>query len=199
MTKIVLASGNKGKIVEINQALATTGLELIPQTAFGITDVAETGLTFIENALIKARNAAAVSGLPALADDSGLVVDALKGEPGIYSARYAGETANMTANIHKLLSALAGINQRQARFHSVIVYLRDAVDPMPIICQGSWEGEILISPQGSNGFGYDPIFYVPTHQCSAAELSLAEKNLISHRGKALAQLTEHLGSKHHPF
>lgn len=192
MQQIIIASGNSGKITEISAALAGKPCELIPQTAFGIADVAETGLTFIENALLKARQAAAISGLPALADDSGLVVDALEGAPGIYSARYAGEPADMQANIAKLLNALHYTQQRTARFHSVIVYLRYAADPMPIICQGTWEGEILTAPQGSNGFGYDPVFYVPTHQCSAAELSLAVKNSLSHRGQALAQLTAQL-------
>lgn len=196
MKTIVLASGNTGKIDEINHAFAATSLQFIPQTAFGIHDVAETGLSFVENALIKARNAASISGLPALADDSGLVVDALMGAPGIYSARYAGATADMEANIKKLLLAMAGITHRQARFYSVIVYLRHATDPTPIICQGRWEGEILRSPQGKNGFGYDPIFYVSSHQCSAAELSLAQKNLISHRGQALAQLIASLGLQH---
>lgn len=192
MQNIVLASGNKGKIIEIAAVLQQLPITLLPQTQFGVTDVEETGLSFVENALLKARNAAKATGLPAIADDSGLVVDALKGEPGIYSARYAGQPVDMTANMHKLLQALQHITQRQARFHCVIVYLKHAADPMPLICQGTWEGSILAAPAGIGGFGYDPIFYVPTHNCSAAELSLAEKNRISHRGQALQQLRSYI-------
>lgn len=192
MNKIVLATGNTGKVIEIKQALDANRIELIPQTQLGINDIEETGLSFVENALIKARHAASISGLPALADDSGIVVDALKGAPGIYSARYAGEPVDMDANIDKLLAALDGITHRSTRFHCAIVYLRYPLDPMPIICQGTWEGEILTARQGSQGFGYDPIFYVPTHHCSAAELPLDEKNRLSHRGQALAQLKEYL-------
>lgn len=197
MEKIILASGNQGKILEIQQFFQQTGqmIELIPQTQLGIEDVPETGLTFIENALIKARHACQVTGLPALADDSGVVVDALNGAPGIYTARYAGgDKVDMQANIAKLLTALTGVEQRQARFHCVIVLLRHVHDPLPLICQGTWEGTILQQPQGEGGFGYDPLFLVPTHNCSAAQLDPGEKNRISHRGQALAQLMAFLAT-----
>jgi XTP/dITP diphosphohydrolase len=195
MQTVVLASNNAGKLREIHAALSVDGsISLMPQSAFAINDIEETGLTFVENAILKARNACAISGLPAIADDSGLIVDSLAGRPGIYSARYAGLAAADQDNINKLLSDLVTVPEgdRGASFYSVIVLMRTAEDPAPIICQGSWRGTILPAPQGDRGFGYDPIFYVPTHHCSAAQLELTEKNRISHRGQALAALKEQL-------
>jgi XTP/dITP diphosphohydrolase len=187
ISRLVLASGNKGKLREINQLLTGLHIEAIPQTEFNVPDVEETGLTFVENAIIKARNAAVHAGLPSLADDSGIEVDALNGEPGIYSARYAGKGAADEANLNKLLEALEGVPdaERTARFQCVMVYMAHAKDPTPLICQGTWEGRILYEPSGENGFGYDPVFYVPTHDCSAAELESDVKNQLSHRGQAL--------------
>ncbi|WP_455366235.1 XTP/dITP diphosphatase [Kaarinaea lacus] len=187
ISRVVLASGNKGKLREINQLLAGLHIEAIPQTEFNVPDVEETGLTFVENAILKARNAAEHAGLPALADDSGIEVDALNGEPGIYSARYAGKGATDEANLDKLLQALKDVSdtERTARFQCVMVYMAHAKDPTPLICQGTWEGRILYEPRGENGFGYDPVFYVPTHDCSAAELESGVKNQLSHRGQAL--------------
>ncbi|MBK1642178.1 non-canonical purine NTP pyrophosphatase, RdgB/HAM1 family [Chromatium okenii] len=187
---IVLASNNAGKVREIGQLLTAAQLRVVPQTEFGVTDVAETGLTFVENALIKARHAAQISGLAAIADDSGIEVDALHGAPGIYSARYAGAGASDEANVIKLLADLSDVAEaeRTARFQCVVVYLRHATDPTPLICHGTWEGRILTAPRGDNGFGYDPIFWVPTHQCSSAELAPEVKNQLSHRGQALRQL-----------
>lgn len=192
--KVVLASGNKGKLNEFNQLLAPLDMEVLPQSEFHISSVEETGLTFVENAILKARYASKISGLPAIADDSGLEVDALKGLPGIYSARYAGEAANDAANNEKLLRELAGVKQedRTARFQCVLVYLEHPADPTPIICQGSWEGVILEAPAGEQGFGYDPLFWVPSKQCSSAELDRHEKNRLSHRGKALVELINKL-------
>jgi XTP/dITP diphosphohydrolase len=187
---LVLASSNVGKVREFNQLLAGLQLEVVPQSQFNVTDAEETGLTFVENAILKARNAAQHTGLPALADDSGLEVDALHGAPGIYSARYAGPKANDSENLQKLLGMLKDVpeEKRGARFRCVLVYLRHALDPMPLICQGTWEGRILPVPRGTNGFGYDPVFFVPTHACSAAELPAETKNTLSHRGQALRQL-----------
>ena len=187
ISRFVLASGNKGKLREINQLLSGLHIEAIPQTEFSVPDVEETGLTFVENAIIKARNAAQHSGLPALADDSGIEVDALNGEPGIYSARFAGKGASDEDNLNKLLDVIKDIPEadRTARFHCVMVYMAHANDPTPLICQGTWEGRILYEPRGDNGFGYDPVFYVPTHDCSAAELDSDVKNQLSHRGQAL--------------
>jgi XTP/dITP diphosphohydrolase len=187
ISRLVLASGNQGKLREINQLLHGLHIEAIPQTEFGVPDVEETGLTFVENAIIKARNAAEHSGLPALADDSGIEVDALNGEPGIYSARYAGKGATDEANLVKLLQAIKDVPEaeRTARFQCVMVYMAHVNDPTPLICQGTWEGRILYEPRGENGFGYDPVFYVPTHNCSAAELASDVKNQLSHRGQAL--------------
>jgi XTP/dITP diphosphohydrolase len=192
--RIVLASNNKGKVREINQLLAQQRIEVVPQADFGIEDAEETGLSFVENAIIKARNAARHSGLPAIADDSGIEVDALNGAPGIYSARYAGEGASDEENLLKLLQALHDTpeQERSARFQCLMVYLRHAEDPTPIICQGTWEGRILFEPRGDNGFGYDPVFYVPTHDRSAAELDAETKNGLSHRGQALRKLLEAL-------
>lgn len=188
--KLVLASNNKGKLKEIQSILRPLNMDVVTQTELDIQSVPETGLTFVENAIIKARHAAQKSGLAALADDSGLAVDFLNGQPGIYSARYAGENASDTDNVIKLLAALKGVpaEKRLAQFHCVMVYMRDAQDPTPIICHGSWQGKILSQQQGENGFGYDPIFYVASHDCSAAELSQEIKNSLSHRGKALQQL-----------
>ncbi len=188
--KIVLASNNAGKLREVQAVVDKQRYHLIAQSELQIGEVAETGTTFVENALIKARHAALHSGLSALADDSGIEVDALQGAPGIYSARYAGEQACAAANNEKLLSALQEVPEpkRTARFHCVIVYMRHAQDPMPILCQGTWEGQILHDLTGDNGFGYDPLFYVPTHGCSSAQLDPAEKNRISHRAQALQKL-----------
>lgn len=188
--KIVLASNNAGKIREINNLLSPQQFEVVPQKTFTEQEAVEDGLTFVENAIKKARFAAAVSGLPAIADDSGIEVDALHGQPGIYSARYAGEGASDQQNLEKLLEALQEIpeTQRTARFQCLMVYLEHENDPTPIICQGTWEGRILAAPQGENGFGYDPVFYVPTDHCSAADLSADRKNTLSHRGQALKQL-----------
>lgn len=187
---IVLASSNPGKLREFNQLLGDLQIEVLPQSHFKVVDAVETGLSFVENALLKARNAAQHTNLPALADDSGLEVDALRGAPGIYSARYAGVGASDVQNRDKLLSQLQHVapSQRTARFQCVLVYLRHALDPTPLICQGTWEGSILTEPRGSSGFGYDPVFYVPSHSCSAAELTPETKNSLSHRGQALRQL-----------
>jgi XTP/dITP diphosphohydrolase len=195
MKDIVLASSNSGKVREINQLLTGLGLQVRPQSEYGVIDAEETGLTFVENAILKARNAAQHTGLPAIADDSGLEVDALAGAPGIYSARFAGEGASDQANIEKLLAELEGVpaEQRTARFQCLMVFMRHANDPTPLICQGTWEGVILFAAHGDNGFGYDPVFHVPTHDCSSAELPAETKNSLSHRGQALRQLVAALG------
>lgn len=192
--KLVLASANPGKIKELQELLSGQGITIVPQGDLSIPDVEETGLTFVENAILKARNAAALSGLPAIADDSGLEVDYLLGAPGIYSARYAGRDANDTTNREKLLAALLDVpaKNRSARYQTVIVYLRHAEDPTPIICQGTWEGRIAFEDRGSEGFGYDPIFYVPETDCHAAELDKATKHSLSHRGKAIAQFLQQM-------
>lgn len=194
MPKIILATGNPGKLREFRTLLAGLELEIAPQSDFAMPDIAETGLTFIENALLKARNAALHTGLPALADDSGLAVDALNGAPGLYSARYAGTGADDSANIAKLLDELCGVplEQRTARFVCVLALVRHPADPIPLICQGSWEGVILDQPRGAGGFGYDPVFFIPTEQQTAAELTPEVKNRLSHRGQALAQLRRQL-------
>ena len=196
--QIVLASSNPGKVREINQMLAGLHLDVVPQSDFKVIDAEETGLTFIENALLKARNAARHTGLPAIADDSGLEVDYLNGAPGIYSARYAGKNASDEQNLQKLLDDLIGVpeQERSARFQCLLVYLRHEFDPTPIICQGTGEGRILIEPRGANGFGYDPVFFVPTHDCSSAELPPEIKNKLSHRGQALRALVTTLGHAH---
>jgi len=188
--EIVLASSTPGKVREINQLLATLDLHVQPQSEFGVIDAEETGLTFVENAILKARNAAQHTGLPAIADDSGIEVDALNGAPGIYSARFAGDNASDQQNLEKLLAELEGMPeaQRSARFQCLMVFMAHANDPTPVICQGTWEGRILTAARGDNGFGYDPVFYVPTHDCSSAELSADVKNALSHRGQALRQL-----------
>jgi XTP/dITP diphosphohydrolase len=188
--KIVLASGNVGKIKEFNQILASQSLEILPQSDFNVPEVEETGLTFVENAIIKARHTALITGLPTLADDSGIEVDALNGAPGIYSARYAGVGATDQENLDKLIEDIADIVDpyRTARFQCVLVALKHAYDPTPIICQGTWEGTLLHQPVGKNGFGYDPIFWLEDKQCTSAELPPSIKDQLSHRGKALRQL-----------
>lgn len=183
--QIVLASHNQGKIRELSLLLADLGIEVLSQADFAIADVAETGLSFVENAIIKARHAAKLSGLPALADDSGLCVDALLGAPAIYSARYAGEHGNDAANMARLLAEMADKSCRRARFVCVLAFCRHADDPTPIIAQGQWWGEIALEAQGEGGFGYDPVFYLPELGKTAAQLSAVEKNQMSHRAKAL--------------
>ncbi|MBA2653668.1 MAG: RdgB/HAM1 family non-canonical purine NTP pyrophosphatase [Gammaproteobacteria bacterium] len=194
--KIIFASSNQGKIKEINALIRQSAIEVIPQVEMGVPDIAETGLTFIENALIKARNATELTKLPAMADDSGLVVPILNGEPGIFSARYAGEAGDHTKNITKLLTKLQDVppEKRIAYFYCVIVMLRHKDDPCPIICEGIWHGSILMQPKGEKGFGYDPIFYVADYNCSAAELTMEVKNEISHRGQAMTDLIQQLQS-----
>ncbi|GAK83386.1 nucleoside 5-triphosphatase RdgB [Vibrio ponticus] len=190
MSKIVLATGNQGKVREMADLLADFGFEVLAQSEFNVTEADETGTTFIENAIIKARHAAKETGLPAIADDSGLEVDYLKGAPGIYSARYAGVGASDEENLNKLLNAMQGVPEahRTARFHCVLVLMRHADDPTPIVCHGKWEGRILTEAQGENGFGYDPIFYVPEDNFSSAQLEPTRKKQLSHRGKALKAL-----------
>lgn len=192
MQKVVLATGNPGKVRELADLLAAFGLDIVAQTELGVESAEETGLTFIENAILKARHAAAVTGLPAIADDSGLAVDALGGAPGIYSARYAGLDASDQQNLDKLMVTLDPVpdGQRQAQFHCVLVYLRHAEDPTPLVFHGSWEGEITRAEAGQGGFGYDPIFYVPELGKTAAELTKDEKRAVSHRGKALSLLLD---------
>ncbi|WP_341503001.1 XTP/dITP diphosphatase [Gallaecimonas sp. GXIMD4217] len=194
MTKIVLATGNAGKVRELAALLAPLNLDVSAQSDFDVPEAEETGTTFVENAIIKARNAARVTGLPAIADDSGLVVDALGGAPGIYSSRFAGVDASDADNIDKLLAELADVPEaaRSARFVCTLVYLRHADDPTPIICQGSWEGHITRERSGREGFGYDPVFFAPEVNKTAAELSKDEKNQLSHRGKALSMLVGEL-------
>lgn len=194
MSKIVLASGNTGKLKEFSVLLSELDMDIIPQSDFNVSEAEETGLTFVENALIKARNACLHTSLPAIADDSGIEVDALNGEPGIYSARYSGLGATDQQNLEALLNTLKDTpeSRRTARYQCVIVYLRHATDPTPIICQASWEGKILLTPVGKGGFGYDSIFWVKESNCSAAELTLHQKYTVSHRGKAIRQLLGHL-------
>ncbi len=201
MSKIVLASGNIGKLRELSQILSPLGLELIAQSDLNVTEAEETGLSFVENAIIKARNAALFTGLPAIADDSGIEVDALHGAPGIYSSRYAGPDASDTDNIEALLEAMKDVpeTERTARFQCVVVFMRHAEDPTPLICQGSWQGQILQSPLGDEGFGYDPVFWVSETDCTAAELSPEQKHAISHRGKAMRQFMEEFKyTRHQP-
>jgi XTP/dITP diphosphohydrolase len=192
LKKIVLASGNAGKLREFQYLLVGAGLEVVPQSSFNVSNADETGTTFVENAIIKARHACQQTGLPAIADDSGIEVDALNGRPGVYSARYAGENANDENNNQKLLQELTGVptEKRTARYHAVLAYMRHADDPTPILCHGTWEGIILTEPRGTGGFGYDPLFFVPTHNCASAELDKDEKNRISHRGKAMQELLQ---------
>lgn len=192
--QLVLASHNPGKLAEFERLFAGLGVQVRPQAALGVEDVEETGLSFVENALLKARHAASATGLPALADDSGLCVDALGGAPGLYSARYAGRHGDDGANIARLLDVLRGVpdERRGARFHCVLAVLRHAEDPQPLIAEGSWEGRVLHAPRGAGGFGYDPVFLDPEHGLSAAELDPALKNRISHRGLAMTALQRRL-------
>ena len=193
--ELVLASGNAGKLAELRELLGGGRYVLRAQSEFDVDDAEETGLTFVENALLKARHASRATGLPALGDDSGLCVDALGGAPGLYSARYAGAHGDSAANIARLLRELDGVADaaRTARFHCVLALLRSHVDPRPLIVEGSWEGRILRAPRGDRGFGYDPVFLDPENAMSAAELEPAIKNAISHRGRALAALKARLG------
>ncbi len=190
MAKVILATGNAGKLAEMSRLLE--GWDVVAQSRFDFAEAEETGLTFVENAILKARHACLHGGLAAIADDSGLEVDALKGQPGIYSARYAGRGASDQENLDKLLSNMDQQTRRQARFRCVIVYMQHQHDPSPIICSGSWEGEIAWIPQGDNGFGYDPVFYLPALGKTAAQLSAEEKNQLSHRAAALQQLRQQL-------
>ncbi len=194
--RLVLASSNAGKVREFNQLLEGSDIEIIPQSEYSVAEIEETGLSFVENAILKARNAAEQTGLPAVADDSGLEVDALQGAPGIHSARYAGADASDQDNLDTLLQALEGVpdEQRSARFQCLMVYLRHAKDPTPRIFQGTWEGRILHEARGTNGFGYDPVFYVPDQGCSSAQLPPEVKNRLSHRGQALRRLVNSLRS-----
>ncbi|AHM72278.1 XTP/dITP diphosphatase [Yersinia hibernica] len=194
MQKIVLATGNPGKVRELANLLADFGLDVVAQTELGVESAEETGLTFIENALLKARHAAQTTGLPAIADDSGLAVDALAGAPGIYSARYAGADASDQQNLEQLLVALKDVpdEQRGAQFHCVLVYMRHATDPTPLVFHGQWPGVIAHQPAGAAGFGYDPIFYVPELGKTAAELTREEKQAVSHRGQALKLMLDAL-------
>ncbi|MEP4557575.1 RdgB/HAM1 family non-canonical purine NTP pyrophosphatase [Cobetia amphilecti] len=199
-SSLVLASGNAGKLREFSHLLAPLGIEPMPQGQLGVSDAEETGLTFVENALIKARHATEVTGLPALSDDSGIEVDALGGEPGIYSARFAARRQQGSGdgdNNAALLAALEGVPEqaRTARYWCVLVYLRHAADPVPIIVQASWEGRVLDAPQGEGGFGYDPLFWLPEHGMTAAALDAETKNRLSHRGRAMQQLLEALAAQ----
>ena len=197
MKKLVIASGNKGKLRELAALLEPLDYEVHTQAEFNVPDVPETGTTFVENAIIKARHAAEITGLPAVADDSGIEVDALDGAPGVYSARFSAPDATDEKNNALLVEKLRDVpeEQRTARYRAVIVYMKHAKDPSPIICEGSWEGRIVLEPRGEGGFGYDPYFFVPTHGCTSAELSAEEKNKLSHRGQALRQLVEKLSSQ----
>ncbi|MBT0585095.1 RdgB/HAM1 family non-canonical purine NTP pyrophosphatase [Alteromonas oceanisediminis] len=198
LNKLVLATGNSGKVKEFTQLFAEHQISIVPQTELKVDSVPETGTTFVENAIIKARHAAAQTGLPAIADDSGLVVDALGGAPGIYSSRYAlddaGEQVTDEDNINKLLRALNGNPQRTAHFYCCLVFMRHADDPVPLICEGRWYGEIATERSGMEGFGYDPVFYVPQSGTTAAQMSKLEKNSISHRGKALSALVPRIAA-----
>lgn len=198
MQRIVLASGNRGKLAEFHALLANAGFEVVPQASVGVEDIEETGLSFVENAVLKARHAARASGLPALADDSGLCVDHLHGAPGLYSARYAGNHGDSAANNAKLLRELDGVpaERRSAFFICVLALLRHADDPAPLIAEGRWHGRVLDAPRGAQGFGYDPLFLPDGQTRSAAELDPALKNRISHRGQALAQLHARLAERH---
>ena len=196
MKTLVLATSNRGKLAEIRPLLADSGMRLVTQGELGVIDAIEDGLSFVENALIKARHACTVTGLPALADDSGLVIDALDGAPGLISAHYAGVHGDGAGNIARVLREMADVpaGKRGARFHSTIVLLRHATDPQPLVVEGSWEGVILDAPRGDGGFGYDPIFFDPILSAGAAQLPPDIKNRVSHRGQALARLRERLAS-----
>jgi len=197
MKQLVLASGNPGKLRELSAILGELGYQLHAQSEFDVEEADETGTTFVENAIIKARHAAALTGLPALADDSGIEVDALDGAPGVYSARFAGADADDAANNALLVDKLRGIPaaQRSARYRAVIVLMRHAADPSPLICEGSWEGMIQLEPAGEGGFGYDPYFFLPDRGCTSAQLSASEKNRLSHRGAALEELKRKLNEQ----
>jgi len=192
--EIVLASSNPGKVKEVNELLADTVFHILPQSEFDVVEAEETGLTFVENAILKARNAARYTNLPVIADDSGIEVIALKGQPGIYSARYAGLDASDEDNLNKLIEAIKTLDEvdRNARFVCSMVFLRHAEDPTPLISQGIWDGVVITEPRGLNGFGYDPMFYVPTHDCTSAELLPEIKNQLSHRGQALTCLIKQI-------
>jgi XTP/dITP diphosphohydrolase len=192
--QLVLASGNPGKLRELSAILDELGYQLHAQSEFDVDEVAETGTTFVENAIIKARHAATITGLPALADDSGIEVDALDGAPGVYSARFAGANADDAANNALLVDKLRNVPpaERSARYRAVIVLMRHAADPSPLICEGSWEGMIQLDPAGDGGFGYDPYFFLPDLGCTSAQLSASEKNRLSHRGAALQELKRKL-------
>ncbi len=194
MQKLIIASGNPGKLREIGQILTPLGFEVLPQSDFAVPECAEPHVTFIENCLAKARHASLHTGLPALADDSGICVEALNGAPGVYSARYAGEPKSDERNNEKLVAALKGQSNRKAHYYCVIVLVRHADDPEPLIAEGRWHGEIIDSPRGAGGFGYDPHFYLPEFGRTGAELTANEKNSVSHRGKALRDLAEKLQS-----
>lgn len=192
--RVVIASANQGKLKEFQQLFSNCAFSAVPQSDFQVSSVAETGLSFVENAIIKARHAAEQTGLPAIADDSGIEVDALQGAPGIYSARFSGEGACDQDNNRHLLQALEGVDEarRSARYQCVLVMLRHSKDPTPLICQGTWEGSITDKARGDNGFGYDSLFFIPSHSCTAAELDPHLKNVISHRGRAMARLFQAL-------
>lgn len=194
MQEVVLATGNQGKIRELKRLLLPLDWHVRAQSEWNFEEAEETGLSFVENAILKARHAAQQTGLPALADDSGLAVDALGGAPGIYSARYAGANASDQDNVAKLLAALADTpsQQRTASFHCVLAFMRHATDPTPVLCHGIWHGEIATQPSGEGGFGYDPVFYVASENCTAAQLSVERKQQLSHRGQALRQLIQQL-------
>ncbi|MDC9496459.1 MULTISPECIES: XTP/dITP diphosphatase [unclassified Pseudoalteromonas] len=196
MTKtLVLATGNPGKVNELANMLSPLNINVLPQSDFNVGEVAETGTTFVENAIIKARHAAKITGMPAIADDSGLEVDGLNGAPGVYSARFAGESASDQDNIDKLLNELADNPNRKARFWCVLVLMRHADDPTPLICSANWEGEITQTQNGEGGFGYDPVFFIAEQNCTSAELTKEQKNAVSHRGQALKKLLLELKSK----
>ncbi|WP_404341038.1 XTP/dITP diphosphatase [Pseudoalteromonas mariniglutinosa] len=192
---LVLATGNAGKVKELAAMLSPLKINVVPQSDYNVPEVAETGTTFVENAIIKARHAAKITGLPAIADDSGLQVDALNGAPGVYSARFAGAQASDQDNINKLLTELGDNHNRKARFCCVLVLMRHSEDPTPLICSASWEGEISHSQNGQGGFGYDPIFYIPNQGCTSAQLSKEQKNAVSHRALALKKLLAELSAE----
>ncbi len=196
MQKLVIASGNKGKLRELSALLEPLNYDVHTQAEFNVPEAEETGTTFVENAIIKARNASKYTGFPAVADDSGIEVDALQGAPGVYSARFSGPNATDDQNNALLVKKLSSVapEKRTARYRAVIVYMRHEKDPSPLICDGSWEGHIILEPQGEGGFGYDPYFYLDAQKCTSAQLTSDHKNSISHRGKALKKLLEKLSS-----
>jgi XTP/dITP diphosphohydrolase len=193
-SEVMLASGNAGKLREFNAAFTELGIVLQPQPKTAAYEVAETGTTFVENAIIKARHASRLSGLPALADDSGLIVPALQGQPGVYSARYAGEHASDQDNVNKLLAELDGSDDRAAHFYCCLVFMRHHLDPDPLIAKGLWHGRITTHPSGEGGFGYDPVFFIPDLNCTAAELDAEKKRQLSHRGQAISLMRPQLAS-----